>query len=85
MLGCGMHLKINLMDESNKRKAVVENAAEFVDHQRLLDNAKNERIKEETRTSKLHPDTANNPAKRTRKADTSQKKTGGGKQISPGD
>jgi hypothetical protein len=73
------------MDESNKRKAVIENGAEFIDHQRQLDNIRNERIKEQTRANKLQPEIANDPARRNHKTDTSQKKTGGGKQISPGD
>ena len=59
--------------------------AEFVDHQQQLDNAKNERIRTETGGEKLDPRNANNPARRNHKTDTSQKKTGGGKQVSPGD
>jgi hypothetical protein len=49
------------------------------------DKAKNERIKTETGEEKLDPEQANRPERRGHKTDLSQKKTGGGKQSSPGD
>jgi hypothetical protein len=59
--------------------------SDFVDHQKTLDKAKNERIKTETGEEKLDPEQANRPERRGHKTDLSQKKTGGGKQSSPGD
>jgi hypothetical protein len=59
--------------------------SDFVDHQKVLDQAKNERIKKEQGSDKIDPEQANNPANRNHKTDLSQKKTGGGKQSSPGD
>ena len=59
--------------------------SDFVDHQKVLDKAKNERIKSEQDSDKLDPEQANRPERRGHKTDLSQKKTGGGKQSSPGD
>jgi hypothetical protein len=73
-----------MKDEKNK-KTNDETASDFVDHQRVLDDAKNERIKAEKGNDKLDPKDANNPARRNHKTDVSQKKTGGGKQSSLGD
>lgn len=73
------------MDDTSEKKANEKTGAAFIDHQQQIDNAKNERIRTETGSDKVDPRNANNPARRNRKADTSQKKTGGGKQISPGD
>jgi hypothetical protein len=73
------------MKENDDKKTNDQTAGAFVDHQRVLDDAKNERTKEETGTEKLDPENANNPARRNHKTDVSEKKTGGGKQSSPGD
>jgi hypothetical protein len=71
------------MDETKKSND--DPGSAFTDHQQALDNAKNEKLKEETGSNKLKPEDANNPARRGTKTDVSEKKTGGGKQSSPGD
>ncbi|MBT1704120.1 hypothetical protein [Chryseosolibacter indicus] len=73
------------MDNKNETTVDKNSGTSFVNHQQAIDNAKNERIKSETDTDKLDPETANNPARRNLKTDVSQKSTGGGKQSSPGD
>lgn len=56
----------------------------FTDQQQSNDRAINQRIKKEKGKTKLDPEEANNPSNRNRKTDTASKKTGGGKQKSPG-
>jgi hypothetical protein len=51
-------------------------ATDFIKLQRDLDKAKNERLKDES--------IENNSEELATKTDVSKKKTGGGKQISPG-
>ena len=68
-----------------KTKQMRKTAAAFTDHQQQLDNAKNKRLRTETGRDKLDPRNANNPARRNHKTGTSQKKTAGGKQLSPAD
>lgn len=72
------------MDDNNEKENNGSGSS-FVDHQSLIDKAKNERLKAETGSDKLDPEQANNPAKRNVKTNVSTKKTGGGKQSSPGD
>jgi inhibitor of KinA sporulation pathway (predicted exonuclease) len=73
------------MKTKNDHKTTEQSGSAFTGHHRALDAAKNEKLKEETRQDKLDPQNANNPARRNHKTDVSQKKTGGGKQSSPGD
>lgn len=73
------------MDDTNKKKVNNDSGSSFVDHQSLVDKAKNERIKAETESEELDPEQANNPARRNVKTNVSTKRTGGGKQSSPGD
>ena len=73
------------MEKTEKKTKTDESGSAFVDNQRVADQAKNERIKEETRSEKLDPEDANNPSRRGRKTSVSEKNTGGGKQSSPGD
>jgi hypothetical protein len=59
--------------------------ADFINHQRAVDQATNEKIKSEQDTDKIDPEQANRPNNRGRETDVSEKKSGGGKQGSPGD
>jgi hypothetical protein len=61
-----------------------ESGKSFHDHQRAVDSALNEKIKSED-TSGDSSSQMNRKEKRDRSVDLSQKKTGGGKQKSPGD
>jgi hypothetical protein len=73
------------MKARDDKKNNEQSGSAFTGHQRALDEAKNEKLKEETGQNKLDPQNANNPARRNHKTDVSQKKSGGGKQSSPGD
>lgn len=73
------------MDGINERDVRDGAGTAFRDHQQQIDKAKNERIKSETESEKLDPRAANNSWRRSHKTDVSHKKTGGGKQSSPGD
>jgi hypothetical protein len=73
-----------MKDDENKT-ATGNTGSDFIDHQQVVDDAKNARAKTETGSQKLDPQNANNPARRNHKTDLSQKKSGGGKQSSPGD
>lgn len=64
------------MKESNNQQPN-GNANNFPQDQSDLDKAKNERIKEDG-------ESANKKDDLTTKTDTARKKTGGGKQVSPG-
>lgn len=75
-----INLNSKIMAQSNDKTGT-----DFVDHQKILDQAKNERIKNQQGTEKIDPEQANRPENRDHKTDLSQKKTGGGKQSSPGD
>jgi hypothetical protein len=68
------------MKTKNKKDA----GQSFVETQKSTDDAINERLKKEQGKSTLDPEQANNPANRNRESDTASKKTGGGKQKSPG-
>ncbi len=59
--------------------------ADFINHQRAMDEAKNEKIKSEQGSEKIDPQQANRPDNRSRETDVSEKKSGAGKQSSPGD
>ena len=67
------------------KKANQNTGRDFVNHQQAVDKAKNEKLKNETGSTKLDPAQANRSERRNLKTDVSQKKTGGGKQSSPGD
>lgn len=72
------------MKTHNENQQPSGNGTDFVNHQSELDRAKNERIKSDKRTEKSEEDQVNRKENRTHKTGVSQKKTGGGKQISPG-
>lgn len=60
--------------------------SDFINSQRSVDEAKNERMKSERDEDKLDPDQANRPVNRNETSDTvSKKKTGGGNSKSLGD
>jgi hypothetical protein len=73
------------MENNKQKKSNTDSGTAFIDQQQSSDAAKNERAKSELNTNKLNPEQANNPARRNSKTDVSRKKTGGGKQTSPGD
>lgn len=73
------------MEDTHENKTPDGPGTAFMDIQNALDKAKNERIKDETGSDKLAPEDANNPDSRNHKTSVSRKKTGGGKQSSPGD
>jgi hypothetical protein len=71
--------------KANEKKSNDGTGKAFTDAQSSLDQAKNKRLKSQKDSDKLNPDVANNPTNRNHKTDVSKKKTGGGKQSSPGD
>jgi len=73
------------MAKTNVKQSDHGAGAEFTKHQRAMDEAKNEKIKSEQGTDKIDPQQANRPDNRGRETDVSEKKSGGGKQSSPGD
>jgi hypothetical protein len=73
-----------IMAKSNVRRDDQGDGADFINHQRAVDEAKNESIKAERDTDKIDPEQANREKNRTHKTDVSVKKTGGGKQVTPG-
>jgi hypothetical protein len=73
------------MENKENKQSDDRTGTAFTESQSAKDTAKNERIKSETKSEKLPPEVANDPNKRNLKTDVSLKKTGGGKQSSPGD
>jgi hypothetical protein len=73
------------MENKNEKKAGAGTGTAFTENQASIDQAKNERLKSEAKSNKLPPEKANNPNARNTKSDVSRKKTGSGKQSSPGD
>jgi hypothetical protein len=73
------------MAKTNVKRSDHGDGADFVNHQRAMDEAKNERIKSEQGSKKIDPQQANRPDDRSRETDVSEKKGGSGKQSSPGD
>jgi hypothetical protein len=73
----------NLMND-NKETNNNDSGRAFESQQRAIDTAVNEKIKDEKGTDRLDPQ-ANRKENRVHKTDVSRKKTGGGKQSSPGD
>lgn len=65
------------MAQPNEEQSPKGDGTDFTDLQSDLDKAKNERLKEEQKPNDRKDDL-------TTKTDVSKKKTGGGKQISPG-
>ncbi|MBT1698267.1 hypothetical protein KK083_15355 [Fulvivirgaceae bacterium PWU4] len=72
------------MAKSNVRREDHGDGADFVNLQRTTDEAKKERIKGQHGSDKLPPEQANRERNRVHKTDVSKKKTGGGKQVTPG-
>jgi hypothetical protein len=72
------------MKEPKENNSSDESCKAFVDHQSAIDNALNERIRDEQNTEIIDPE-RDSGGKRDRKTELSQKKTGGGKQSNPGD
>ena len=70
--------------QDNKEANNNDSGKAFESHQRAIDTALNEKIKNEKGSDKLDPQ-ANRKENRSHKTDVSKKKTGGGKQSSPGD
>ncbi|RAV98862.1 hypothetical protein [Pseudochryseolinea flava] len=66
--------------ENNDKNKSDQTGSSFNELQSAVDKAKNERIKSETNSNKIHGDNANNPELRDHTTDVSLKKTGGGKQ-----
>ena len=73
------------MAKTNAKQGDDGTGTDFINHQRAMDEAKNEKIKSEQGTDKIDPQQANRPNNRGRETDVSEKKSGGGKQSSPGD
>jgi hypothetical protein len=72
------------MANLNEEKEARGDGADFVNHQQAIDKAKNENLKMENDSDKVDPEQANREKNRGHKTDVSVKKTGGGKQVSPG-
>jgi hypothetical protein len=72
------------MAKSNVRREDQGDGADFINHQRAMDEAKNERIKEDQGSDTIDPEQANREKNRGHKTDVSTKKTGSGKQVTPG-
>jgi hypothetical protein len=72
------------MENTNDEQAKHGSGTEFTKRQQAIDQAKNEKIKAEKGSGDLTSDEANRNADRSLKTDVSAKKSGGGKQISPG-
>ncbi|HEY0653500.1 MAG TPA: hypothetical protein VGD65_10240 [Chryseosolibacter sp.] len=70
------------MTNSEDNKQPTGDATDFINQQSELDKAKNERIKSNEQSGKVRA--AQNSKEDTLKTDVSRKKTGGGKQVSPG-
>jgi hypothetical protein len=68
----------------NEKENNTGSGKSFRDHQRAIDRALNEKIKSESGEENAGAQT-NRKERRDRSTDVSQKKTGGGKQKSPGD
>lgn len=62
-----------------------ENPGEsFINHQKAVDKAVNERAKTESGEEKINPETDKREHHKPREASTARKNTGGGKLSSPG-
>jgi hypothetical protein len=72
------------MNDKKTNSGGDESGKSFHDHQRAIDSAVNEKIKSENSSTEAGSQ-MNRREKRDRTTDVSQKKTGGGKQKSPGD
>ena len=72
------------MIEPEENQTPKGDATDFIDHQSEMDKAKNERIKSNQNSQKIESRQRNQKENETTKTDVSQKKTGGGKQVSPG-
>lgn len=69
-----------MKDSNDKPKS--NTGRTFVDHQRAIDTALNERKKD---SNVEQPEGDDAESEKRTKTDVSHKKTGGGKQVSPGD
>lgn len=72
------------MAKANVRRDDKGDGADFINRQRAVDEAKNEKMKENQGSGKIDPEQVNREKNRTHKTDVSEKKTGGGKQVTPG-
>ena len=74
------------MSKANVKRSDQGDGSDFINSQRSIDEAKNERMKSEQDENKLDPEQANRPTNRNETSATiSKKKTGGGDSKSLGD
>jgi hypothetical protein len=74
------------MSKAHVKRTDHGDGSDFINSQRTVDEAKNERMKSERDEDKLDPEQANRPANRSETSDTvSKKKTGSGNSKSLGD
>jgi hypothetical protein len=64
------------MAKTNVRRGDRGSGADFINHERAIDEAVNERIKSETDREKIDPRQANNRRRADYEPDLSEKKTG---------
>jgi collagenase-like PrtC family protease len=69
------------MTDNDKQQS---SGTSFNEYQKAIDDAKNEKLKDENGTESLPEEDANNQRRRSHKTGTARKKTGGGKQSNPG-
>lgn len=67
------------MSKTNVRRDDRGDGADFLNQQRAIDEAKNERMKSENNENKLDPEQVNRQKNREYKPDVDVKKTGSGK------
>lgn len=66
------------MAKTNVKQGNDGTGTDFINHQRAMDEALNEKIKSGQDTDKIDPAQANRPDNRRRETDVSEKKSGGG-------